>query len=311
MPKLSERLAKSGVNLLVIIIAIVVFIAAFVVLMAVSNASKPETIDILAASRTLNIGEPIASNDLVTITVYKDQLANMTIPSDQADQVVGGYAALPISAGQPILRDAIIASAGMGTRLSAILSKYPGYSLFPLPLDAPNVVAADSASYVPGDLVSITVVIASRPQPPVTPTPIYDGEYGYVITPTPVPPAQSAESTLDKALERSYPPMSKNLFPQGVQVIAIQGLPVQTVSQTDPSSSTADSSNISYTDYNQPKRLVLLVPSKSLEALSLGLQSGDMLIVSMVTEGQVETTAGFTYWDFEEMFRLERESVLK
>jgi hypothetical protein len=132
-----------------------------------------------------------------------------------------------------------------------------------------------------------------------------------VITPTPVAPAPSGESTLDEALERSYPPMSKNLFPQGVQVIAIQGLPVQTVSQTDPSSSTTDSSNISYTDYNQPTRLVLLVPSKSVEALSLGLQSGDMLIVSMVTEGQVDATVGFTYWDFEEMFRLERESVLK
>jgi hypothetical protein len=311
MPKLSERLAKSGVNLLVIIIAIVVFVAAFAALTAITNASKPNTIDILAASRDLNVGDPIASADLVTITVYEDQLANMYIPSDQADQVVGGYAALPIRAGQPIMRDAIIASAGIGTRLSAILSKYPGYSLFPLPLDAPNVVAADSASYVPGDLVSITVVIASRPQPPVTPTPAYDSGYGYVITPTPVPTAEPGETTLDEALERSYPPMSKNLFPQGVQVVAIQGLPVQTVSQTTISSSTTDGSNISYVDYNQPKRLVLLVPSKSVEALSLGLQSGDMVIVSMVTEGQADATAGFTYWDFEEMFRLERESVLK
>jgi hypothetical protein len=209
------------------------------------------------------------------------------------------------------MRDAIIASAGIGTRLSAILSEYPGYSLFPLPLDAPNVVAADSASYVPGDLVSITVVIASRPQPPVTPTPAYDSGYGYVITPAPAPTAMPGETTLDEALDRSFPPMSKNLFPQGVQVIAVQGLPVQTVSQTTTSSSTADGSNISYVDYNQPKRLVLLVPSKSVEALSLGLQSGDMVIVSMVTEGQADATAGFTYWDFEEMFRLERESVLK
>ena len=311
MPKLSERIAKSGVNMLVIIIAIAVFIVAFVILMGISNASRPNTIDILAASRDLNFGDPITSADLVTMSVYEDQLASTYIPSDQADQVVGGYAALPIYAGQPITRDAIIAAAGIGTRLSAILSQYPGYSLFPLPLDAANVVAADSASYVPGDLVSVTIVISSRPQPPVTPTPVGSNTYGYVITPTPVPSAQPGETAVDDALNRGYPPMAKDLFPQGVRVVAIQGLPAQTVSQNTTSSSSTSGSDITYVDPNQPKRLVLLVPSESIEALSLGLQSGDMVIVSMVTEGQTDTTAGFSYWDFEEMFRLERENILK
>jgi hypothetical protein len=308
MPKLSERITKSGVNLLVIIIAIVVFIVAFGVLMAVSNASRPSTVDILAASRNLNFGDPITSADLVTISVYKDQLANKYIPANQADQVVGGYAALPIFAGQPIMRDAVMATAGIGTRLSAILSQYPGNSLFPLPLDAPNVVAAEPASYVPGDLVSITIVISSRPQPPVTPTPI-PNNYGYVITPTPLPVAQPGETTVQDALTRGYPPMAKDLFPQGVRVVAIQGLPVQTVQSTTSSSSTTGS-NITV-DYNQPKRLILLVPSESVEALALGLKSGDMVIVSMVTQGQPATTAGFSYWDFEELIRLEREKLLK
>ena len=40
MAKLSERLAKAGVNTVVILIAIAVFIVAFVVLMAFGNASK-------------------------------------------------------------------------------------------------------------------------------------------------------------------------------------------------------------------------------------------------------------------------------
>jgi hypothetical protein len=311
MPKLSERIAKSGVNMLVIIIAIVVFVVAFVIMMGISNASRPNTIDILAASRDLNFGDPITSADLVTITVYKDKLADKYIPADQANQVVGGYAALPIYAGQPVTRDAIMATAGIATRLSAILSQYPGYSLFPLPLDAANVVAADTASYVPGDLVSVTIVIASRPQPPVTPTPIYSGSYSYVITPTPVPTVQSGETTVDDALSRVYPPMAKNLFPQGVRVVAIQGLPAETVSQDTTSSSSTSGSSISSVDYNLPKRLVLLVPSKSVEMLALGLQSGDMVIVSMVTEGQADTTTGFSYWDFEELFRLERETILK
>ena len=312
MAKLSERLAKAGVNTVVILIAIAVFIVAFVAQMVLGNASRPATIKILAASRDLSIGDTIAATDLVTITVYQDQLANQYIPPDQADQVVGGYTALPIHSGQPVMRNSIIAPAGMGTRLSAVLAKYPGYSLFPLPLDATNVAAAEANSYVPGDLVSVTIVIDSRPQPPTTPTP--EDSSGSNITPIPQPAATSEENALQDALNRGYPPMAKDIFPQGVMVIAVQGLPVQTVSQNNLSGSRSvdsNSTNVSQVDINQPKRLILLVPSASVEPLALGLQSSDRLIVSMVTAGQPKQTTGFTYWDLEELFRLEREGILK
>jgi hypothetical protein len=312
MAKLSERLAKAGVNTIVILIAIAVFVVAFVAQIAFGNASRPATIKILAASRDLSIGDTVAATDLVTINVYQDQLANQYIPPDQADQVVGGYTALPIHSGQPVMRNSIIAPAGMGTRLSAVLAKYPGYSLFPLPLDATNVAAAEADSYLPGDLVSVTIVIDSRPQPPTTPTP--EDSSGSTTTPIPQPAATSEENALQDALNRGYPPMAKDIFPQGVMVIAVQGLPVQTVSQNNLSGSRSvdsNSTNVSQVDINQPKRLILLVPSESIEPLALGLQSGDRLIVSMVTAGQPKQTTGFTYWDLEELFRLEREGILK
>ena len=312
MTKISERLAKAGVNTVVILVAIAVFILAFVALVAFGNASRPATIEILAASRDLSIGDTISANDLVTITVYKDQLANQYIPPDQADQVVGGYTALPIHSGQPVMRNSIIAPAGIGTRLSAVLANYPGYSLFPLPLDVQNVDAAEADSYVPGDLVSVTIVIASRPQPPTTPTP--ENSYSSSINPTPQPVATSEENALQDALSRGFPPMAKNIFPQGVMVIAVQGLPVQTVSQnpvSGSSSSNSNSSSITQVDINQPKRLILLIPSESVEPLALSLQFGDMLIVSMVTSGQPKQTTGFSYWDLEELFRLERQGLLK
>ena len=97
-------------------------------------------------------------------------------------------------------------------------------------------------------------------------------------------------------------------------VIAVQGLPVQTVSQNPTSGSSASNSNsssITQVDVNQPKRLILLVPSASVEPLALGLQSGDMVVVSMVIAGQPKQTTGFSYWDLEELFRLEREGLLK
>ena len=314
MPKLSERIAKSGVNFLVIIIAIGIFIVAFLVMTTISNASRPGTVDVLAANQNLSYGDPISAADLVTITVYKDRLADTYIPAAAANQVVGGYAAIPIHKGQPITTDEVIAAAGIGTRLSAILSKYPGYSLFPLPLDAANIVAADISSYVPGDLVSITIVIASRPQMPVTPTPT--PENSFVITTTPVPPVLEEDTgnpAVDDALSRVYPPMAKDLFPQGVQVYAVQGQPVETVEQSTPSSSSSNTSgsDLSYATSNLPKRLLLLVPSDKVEELALGLQSGDTLIVSMVTAGQPDTTTGFSYWDFEKMIRDERQEILK
>ena len=241
MAKLSERLAKAGVNIVVVLIAIAVFIVAFVAQMAFGNASRPATIKILAASRDLSIGDTIAATDLVTITVYQDQLANQYIPPDQSDQVVGGYTALPIHSGQPVMRNSIIAPAGIGTRLSAVLAKYPGYSLFPLPLDATNVAAAEADSYVPGDLVSVTIVIASRPQPPTTPTP--EDSSCSNITPNPQPAATSEENALQDALSRGFPPMAKDIFPQGVMVIAVQGLPVQTVSQNPVSGSSSSNYN--------------------------------------------------------------------
>lgn len=308
-----KRLKNAGVNLVVIAVAVVVAAIAFVAAISLGNASRPETIEVLATNRNLNIGDTIAVADLKTIVVYKDQLASQYINADQANQVIGGYTALPIYADQPIPRTSVIAAAGAGTRLSAVLSQYPGYSLFPLPLDAQNVVAGDLGSYMPGDLVSITVVIASRPQPPITPTPMISA-YGYIVTPTPMAAAAPAESALDSALTRGYPPVAKNLFPEGVAVVAVEGLPVVVTSDTSTTSSSntnSSASSMSYTNYNLPKRLILLVPSGSVESLALSLQAGDMVVVSMITQGQVATTPGFSYWDLEDLIKMEREKSLK
>ena len=310
MPKLSERIAKSGMNFIVVIAAIVIFIVALVIMMQIATSKQPSTLDVLAAARDLSFGEPITAADLVTITVYKDKLSEMYIPASQADKVVGGYVTTPLSAGQPLLSSYVVASAGEASRLSAILAKYPGYSLFPLPLDRPNVVSAEASSYLPGDLVSVTIVLDTRPQIPVTPTPNYEG-YGVVLTPTPYPASVGETGNpIQDALNRGYPPMAKNLYPQGALVVAVQGLPIKTVPQ-DNTTGVNEQYDVSGATGNQPTRLILLVPSKSVEPLAYGLMNGDMVVVSMITEGQADTTAGFTYWDLEELFKLEREQLLK
>ncbi|MEW6284786.1 MAG: SAF domain-containing protein [Chloroflexota bacterium] len=295
-----KRIASTGVNLVVLGVSVGIFLVAFIALNALGAAQKPPTISVLSATRDLNIGDVIMANDLAVKTVFQDDNASLYIPGEEVTGVVGGIVAQPIGSGQPIFRNAIVASAAEGTRLSAVLAQFPGHSLFPLPLDAMNLVAPDAEAFLPGDLIGVTVVISTRPQQMSTPTPMPELviDLGYVE-----PTAQPSPFELEQAdaIHRSFPPLAKDLFPMGVRVIAVQGLPQQTESSEDSGSFNLDT---------QPKMLILLVPNESREVLSLALQQGDRLVVSLMARGDEVPSAGFTYWDFEDLFKQDREEVL-
>ena len=295
-----KRIASTGVNLVVLGVSVGIFLVAFIALNALGAAQKPPTISVLSATRDLNIGDVITASDLAVKTVFQDDNASLYIPGEEVTGVVGGIVAQPIFNGQPIFRSAILAQAAEGTRLSAVLAQFPGHSLFPLPLDAMNLVSPDAEAFLPGDLIGVTVVISTRPQQMSTPTPIPE----LVIDPGYVEPtAQPSPLELEQAdaIHRSFPPLAKDLFPMGVRVIAVQGLPQQTESSEDSGSFNLDT---------QPKMLILLVPNESREVLSLALQQGDRLVVSLMARGDEVPSAGFTYWDFEDLFKQDREEVL-
>lgn len=295
-----KRIANTGVNLVVLGVSVAIFLAAFFALSALGAAGRPPTLEVLSATRDLNIGDVISANDLTVKKVFQDDNAALYIPAAEAANVAGGIVAQPISNGQPIFRTAILAQAAEGTRLSAALAKYPGYSLFPLPLDAMNLVSPDVDAFLPGDLVGVTVVIASRPQQMTTPTPQPELilQPGVQLTSTPAP----EETARTEALGRALPPLAKDLFPMGVRVIAVQGLP--------PSTSSTDEGGSAFSATTQARMLILLVPNAAREVLSLALQQGDQLIVSLMARGDEAPTAGFTYWDFEDLFKHDREEVL-
>ncbi len=159
-----KRIASTGVNLVVLGVSVGIFLVAFLALTALGAAQKPPTISILSATRDLNIGDVLTPNDLAVKTVFQDDNANLYIPAEEVTGVVSGVVAQPIFNGQPIFRSAIVAQAAEETRLSAVLAKYPGFSLFPLPLDAMNLVAPDAEAFLLGDLVGVTVVITTWPQ---------------------------------------------------------------------------------------------------------------------------------------------------
>jgi SAF domain-containing protein len=299
-----KRIASTGINLVVLGVSVGIFLVAFIALNALGAAQKPPTVSILSATRDLNIGDVITANDLAVKTVFQDDNATLYIPGEEVTGVVGGIVAQPVFSGQPVFRSAIVAQAAEGTRLSAVLARYPGYSLFPLPLDAMNLVAPDAVAFLPGDLINITLVIASRPQQMTTPTVMPDLiiDPGYAVEPTATPAAQ--EIAQADALNRALPPLAKDLFPMGVRVVSVQGLPVQADS-TD-----TNSSDSSFSTFDQPQMLMLLVPNESREVLSLALQQGDRLVVSLMARGDEAPTAGFTYWDFEDLFKSDREDVL-
>jgi Flp pilus assembly protein CpaB len=304
-----KRLANSGLNLAVIIMAVVVFLLAFFALNGLAAARKPPILTVLAASRDLQIGEVITAADLVEKTVYEDDNAPLYIPVGHAEEVIGGVVALPLRAGQPLLRDMVVALAGAGYRLSAALSQFPDHSLFPITLDASNLVAPAAASFLPGDLIGVTVVLGSRPQPPATSTP---NAYTFISTPVitgtrPVP-RFAVEREEAEAQARVYPPLAKDLFPQGVLVIAVQGIPQTTITGEDPEDL---NSPPVFAGVPQQKQLILLVPNQAREQLALALQRADQVFVSLLVRNEGHTlTPGFTYWDFEDLFKADRERFL-
>jgi Flp pilus assembly protein CpaB len=299
-----KRLMGTGINLVVLAVSIGVFLLAFILLNAMGAAQRPPTVKVLAASRDLAIGEVLSADTLVEKTVFKDDNASLYIPAEEAEGVVGGIVAQPIFAGQPVFRTAIVAKAAEDTRLSAVLAKYPGYSLFPLPLDATNLVAPQADSFLPGDLVGVTVVITSRPQTPSTPTPMPDMSIPVDTQPAVAATPASQDVTKAEALSRTFPPLAKDLFPQGIRVVAVQGLPVKTTDESGSKTSTT------FNDFSQTHLLMLLIPNAAREELSLALQQGDKLIVSLMARGDDQPTAGFTYWDFEDLFKADREQAI-
>ena len=125
-------------------------------------------------------------------------------------------------------------------------------------------------------------------------------------TPEQAATPEPVEAAKTDALGRSFPPLAKDLFPAGVRVIAIQGLPVKVVSDTG----TDTSSSNNFNELSPAHILVLMVPNASREVLSLALQQGDRLVVSLMARSDDGPTAGFTYWDFEDLFKSEREKSL-
>ena len=311
-----RRLAGTGLNVGVIIISIVVFFIALFAMMGIASSQKPDTMDILAAAHNLSVGQSLTPNDIVVKTVFVDSNTEIYIPAtdEGTASIIGGVVVVPVFVGQPIQRTSIVAQAAGDTRLSALLTNYPaGGSLFPLPLDFSNVVAPDIETFMPGDLVNITLVISSRPQPPATPTVMPEfitGDTPYIgiapqVVATPIP----FETELDKEKALLYPPMSKDMFPEGIRVIAVQGAP----EYVDSDASTQDTVDpaAGYIEFNKSKVLVLMLPNDKREELALALQEGDMLVVSLLARGDDGPTEGFSYWDLEEWMKGQREDAIK
>lgn len=309
-----KRLASSGINFLVLVISVAIFACAFFGMLALGNLQRPATIIILTASRNLSIGEIITQADITEKSVYEDEnTALMYIPAEQIADVTGGIVALPISQGQPIMRNTILSPAGENTRLSAVLARYQQEDgiLFPLLLDSQKVVAPDITTFLPGDLIGITAVFDRRPQEQKTETPApaadIDNNLPAVSTPTLSPEQAAADKAIADALSRGYPPLAKDLFPQGVRVITVQGLPQSAPSTTN--AALGSEAGSAYMDINTRQILLLLVPSESREMLSLALQQGE-IYVSLLARGSDQPTTGFSYWDLEDWFKRDREQWL-
>ena len=70
----------------------------------------------------------------------------------------------------------------------------------------------------------------------------------------------SYENEAEDLVKKTFPPLAKDLFPQGVRVIAVQGLPPTQVATGEAED---DLQQPVFTDFDQPSLLLLLVPNAS------------------------------------------------
>ena len=295
-----KRLQQSSPNVLVLAASAIVFAACLFAIQGWISTRIPDTAAILISARDLQPGERVRASDLVEQTVFMDASTGLYFKASDAGSLVGAYAALPLHAGQPILRDSLIAAASASDRFSALLAQFPDHSLFPLPLDSSNIIAPPIDLFLPGDLLAITVVMDGQPQHPPTET-----AGGFSVTlpgaaatalPAGVPVQQGGIAETDP---QDDPPLAKDFFPDGVRVVSVQGLPRQP-GPGEPAQA-FDSAP------DQPM-LILLVADEGRERLSLALQQGDSVIISLINHGShIQSTRGYTYWDFETWFEAERE----
>lgn len=259
-----------------------VFVAAFLALQMTAAASRPPEVELLAAARDLRAGDLLSEGDLRTIRAFRDEASEAFLRAEEITRTVGGMLALPVRAGRPIPRDAVIAPAG--SRFSALLADDPGFAALPVFLDQPNVVAPPVDAFLPGDVVDVLAVVVQEPSRP---------EALSAAPPLPTPtPALTGTGTVTVRV-----PAAKRLFPQGVRVLAVLS------PRVDP--------ELGATGPGHPT-LVLRAPAADLERAALLLQQADRIFVVPLgkAEGLPERTPAFTFDDFMEWLRKDREAIL-
>ncbi len=271
------------------------------------SATRPRQVDVLAAARDLRPGEALKDADLTVVQVYEDARVDAYFPPSERERLVGAYVLLPFVEGQPLTRSGVLASGG--SRTLALLADDPDLVLFPIPLDAGNVIAGEPASYLPGDYVGLAVVFESRPREPErpepTPGPALPSLPPFAATPTPTPQVAATPTPTPTpqpflAYEaRGVPPVVR-VLDRPARVILVTGLP------SSPQDEEGTAGLLSTVGQERPF-LWVLVPRDDVELLSLALSAGEIHVFLMHPDA-ASRPGGYSYWDFEAALRKEREA---
>ncbi len=286
----------------------VAFLAAVVVFVLHSlyvRSTRPAMIEVLAAARNLRPGEVIEEGDLTVVQVYEDARAGAYFPPDARNEVTGGYVLIPFAEGQPLTRSGVLASGG--SRTLALLADDPDLVLFPIPLDAGNVIAGEPASYLPGDYVGLAVVFGNRPREPErpepTPGPGLSAFPPFAATPTPQTPATPTPTATPRPFlayeDRGVPPVVR-VLDAPAQVVMVTGLPTSTQEN-------GETAGVFVAVGRERPFLWVLVSRDDVELLSLALSSGEIHVFLMHPDA-TSRPGGYSYWDFEAALRKEREA---
>ncbi len=299
-------------NFLVLVVGLVLMVGSFIGVFLLGQVFNPPAVQVVIASRDFSPGDVVRLQDLATVSVHVDETESgfydTVFLQTDVQFLNNKIVTQPIAAGQPIPRNAIVATGNLSGGLSGQLED-PSL----IALVVPVTEATAPPGIRTGDYVDLVYgVISAAYSPVVPPTEIpqqaYNGSSGFEA-PTQDPYASVTATPTQGVL--LYAPLAKT--------IVTNALVLDLVRETRQSSSVTSNGKTVVNEVPGPvTALVLAVPRDAQEVVQFALDTGIVRISLLSANvradgtraGDRRPTLGMTWNDLVALLEMERDQRL-
>lgn len=298
-------------NLLVLMVGLLLMVASFIGVFLLGQVFNPPAVLVVVASRDFSPGEVVRLEDLATVSVHVDETESgffdTVFLQSNVQFLNNKIVTQPIAAGQPIPRNAIVATGNLSGGLSGQLEDSSLIALV-VPVSADTAPPGiQSGDYV--DLVYGVVGVSYSPVVPPTEVPFQSFGNGVGLEPATPDPFAPLDPTATPGV-MLYAPLAKT--------IVTNALVLELVRETQESSQATSSGRSAEAVAGPVTALVLAVPRDAQEVVQFALDTG-IVRVSLLSAnvradgtqaGDRRPTLGMTWNDLVALLEMERDQRL-